>query len=165
MVEYAAEDYIIKEDVYVIVTKDGWVKRQRSYTDLGAIRVREGDRVLYALAASTRSTVGFFSSAGRCYTIRVDDLPQTTGYGDPVQKYFDFADRETVVGVASFDARVLPLGVPEVNGVPQPELFSGDGAPRPTRRWGPTRWPCRATGWRSGSRSRRSSTRPTRTVA
>ena len=129
VVEYAAEDYILKEDVYVIVTRDGWVKRQRSYTDLGAIRVREGDRVLYALAASTRATVGFFSSAGRAYTIRVDDLPQTTGYGDPVQKYFDFADRETVVGVATFDARVLPVGVPEVNGVPQPELFQGDGAP------------------------------------
>ena len=129
VVEYAAEDYIIKEDVYVIVTKDGWVKRQRSYTDLGAIRVREGDRVLYALAASTRATVGFFTSTGRCYTIRVDDLPQTTGYGDPVQKYFDFADRETVVGVASFDSRVLPIGVPEVDGVPQPELFQGDGAP------------------------------------
>ena len=129
VVEYAAEDYIVKEDVYVIVTKDGWVKRQRSYTDLDAIRVREGDRVLYALAASTRATAGFFTSAGRCYTIRVDDLPQTTGYGDPVQKYFDFADRETVVGVASFDPRVLPLGVPEVDGVPQPELFQGDGAP------------------------------------
>ena len=111
------------------MTKDGWVKRQRSYTDLDAIRVREGDRVLYALAASTRDTIGFFSSAGRCYTIRVDDLPQTTGYGDPVQKYFDFADRETVVGVPSFDARVMPVGVPEVGGVPQPELFSGDGAP------------------------------------
>jgi len=129
VVEYQAEDYIVKEDVYVIVTRDGWVKRQRSYTDLGAIRVREGDRVLYALAASTRATVGFFTSAGRCYTIRVDDLPQTTGYGDPVQKYFDFADKETVVGVACFDARVMPAGVPEVGGVPQPELFQGDGAP------------------------------------
>ena len=137
VVEYAAEDYIVKEDVYVIVTRDGWVKRQRSYTDLGAIRVREGDRVLYALAASTRATVGFFSSAGRAYTMRVDDLPQTTGYGDPVQKYFDFADRETVVGVASFDSRVLPLGVPEVDGVPQPELFAGDGAPPADTMFGP----------------------------
>ena len=129
VVEYAAEDYIVKEDVYVIVTRDGWVKRQRSYTELGAIRVREGDRVMYALAASTRATVGFFTSAGRCYTLRVDSLPQTTGYGDPVQKYFDFADKETVVGVVSFDDRVLPAGVPEVDGEPQPELFSGDGAP------------------------------------
>ena len=110
MVEYSAEDYITKEDVYVIVTRDGWVKRQRSYTDLDAIRVREGDRVLYALAASTRATVGFLTSAGRCYTMRADDLPQTTGYGDPVQKYFDFADKETVVGVVSFDDPRAPDG-------------------------------------------------------
>ena len=128
-VSYSAEDYIIKEDVYVIVTKDGWVKRQRSYTDLGAIRVREGDRVLYALAASTRATIAFFTSAGRCYSVRADDLIQTTGYGEPVQKYFDFKDKETVVGVVSLDNRVLPPGIPEVDGVPQPDLFQGDGAP------------------------------------
>ncbi len=126
-VSYAAEDYIISEDVYVIVTRDGWVKRQRSYTDLASIRVREGDRVLYALAASTRATLGFFTSAGRCYTLRVDSLPQTTGHGDPVQKYFDFADRETVVGVVSFDARTLPEGVPETAEGAQ-VLFEGDGA-------------------------------------
>ena len=128
-VEYAAEDYIVAEDVYVIVTRDGWVKRQRSYTDLAAIRVREGDRVLYALAASTRASVGFFTSAGRCYTLRVDALPQTTGHGDPIQKFFDFADKETVVGVVSFDDRTLPAGVPERDGEADPELFAGDGAP------------------------------------
>ncbi len=128
-VEYAAEDYIVAEDVYVIVTRDGWVKRQRSYTELGAIRVREGDRVVQALAASTRATVGFFTSAGRCYTIRVDALPQTTGHGDPIQKFFDFGDKETVVGVVSFDARTLPAGVPERDGVADADLFLGDGAP------------------------------------
>ncbi|HEX9950679.1 MAG TPA: DNA topoisomerase (ATP-hydrolyzing) [Rubricoccaceae bacterium] len=129
-VSYAAEDYIVSEDVYVIVTRDGWVKRQRSYTDLASIRVREGDRVLYALAASTRSTIGFFTSAGRCYTARVDALPQTTGHGDPVQKFFDFADRETVVGVVSFDGRTLPEGVPDAPAATAPALFDagGDGA-------------------------------------
>jgi DNA gyrase subunit A len=127
VVEYAAEDYIVAEDVYVIVTRDGWVKRQRSYTELGAIRVREGDRVVQALAASTRATVGFLTSAGRCYTIRVDALPQTTGHGDPIQKFFDFADRETLVGVVSFDERTLPAGVPERES--DDGLFQGDGAP------------------------------------
>ncbi|MEM1057082.1 MAG: DNA topoisomerase IV subunit A [Bacteroidota bacterium] len=129
VIEYSAEDYILAEDVYVIVTRDGWVKRQRSYTALDAIRVREGDSVAHALAASTRASIGFFTSAGRCYTARVDDLPQTTGHGDPIQKYFDFKDKERVVGVVSFDERVLPRGVPEVDGEPQPELFQGDGAP------------------------------------
>ena len=127
-VEYSAEDYIIAEDVVVIVTRDGWVKRQRSYTSLDAIRVREGDSVAYALGASTRATVGFFTSAGRCYTARVDALPQTTGHGDPIQKFFDFADRETVVGVVSFDERVLPTSLAETADG-DPTLFQGDGAP------------------------------------
>ncbi|OZC03288.1 DNA topoisomerase [Rubricoccus marinus] len=129
VIEYSAEDYIIAEDVYVIVTREGWVKRQRSYTALDAIRVREGDTVMHALGASTRASIGFFTSAGRCYTARVDDLPQTTGYGDPIQKYFDFKDKERVIGVVSFDERVLPRGVPELDGEAAPELFQGDGAP------------------------------------
>ncbi len=41
--EYAEEDFIVDEDAYVIVTRDGWVKRQRSYTEMDNIRIREGD--------------------------------------------------------------------------------------------------------------------------
>ena len=115
---YNQEAYIVDEDVYVIVSRDGWVKRQRSYTDVQSIRVREGDMVGWVLPGSTRATVGFFTNYGRCYTIRIDALPSTTGYGDPVQKLFDFSDRERVVGVVVFDARALPRPVPE----PETEL-------------------------------------------
>lgn len=118
--EYAAEDYIVDEDVYVIVTRDGWVKRQRSYTDLQNIRVREGDEIGWALAGSTRATVCFLSSFGKAYTIRIDALPSTSGYGDPIQKYFDFSDREHVVGVISLDERLMPRVIP----APRPEQSS-----------------------------------------
>ncbi len=125
VLEYSAEDYIIEEDVYVIVTRDGWVKRQRSYSDVQSIRVRDGDSVGWVLGASTRTTVSFFTNFGRAYTVRASELPSTTGYGDPVQKLFDFSDRERLVGVISFDPRVMPdpVAPPEV----EPELF-GDGA-------------------------------------
>ncbi|HYE58911.1 MAG TPA: DNA gyrase C-terminal beta-propeller domain-containing protein, partial [Rhodothermales bacterium] len=125
---YNAEDYIVAEDVFVIVTRDGWVKRQRSYTEVGAIRVREGDSVGWVLGASTRATVAFFTSTGKAYSVRVDALPSTTGYGDPIQKFFDFADRETVVGVVSYDPRVLPASVADPK-VTDANLFGGDGAP------------------------------------
>lgn len=124
--EYSAEDYIIKEDVYVIVTQDGWVKRQRSYTDLGSIRVREGDAVRYALAGSTRATMGFFTNFGKAYTIRIDELPSTTGYGVPIQKLFDFSDGERIVGVISMDRRVLPKALAEPDD--SPELFAKEEA-------------------------------------
>ncbi|MDX1529954.1 MAG: DNA topoisomerase IV subunit A [Rhodothermales bacterium] len=128
VLDYSAEDYIVDEDVYVIVTRDGWTKRQRSYTELGAIRVREGDEVAYAIAASTRATIAFFTSFGRAYTLRIDDLPQTTGYGDPIQKYFEFKDKEEVVGVIPMDDRILPESVPDLAEV-EGDLFSGDGSP------------------------------------
>lgn len=127
--EYSAEDYIIKEDVYVIVTQDGWIKRQRSYTDLGSIRVREGDAVRYALAGSTRATMGFFTNFGKAYTIRIDELPSTTGYGVPIQKLFDFSDGERIVGVISMDRRVLPKALAEPDD--SPELFAKEEASEP----------------------------------
>ncbi len=107
-VEYSEEDYIVDEDYYVIATRDGWVKRMRSFSDIASLRVREGDEVGWALPGSTRATVGFFTSFGKVYTARIDELPSTTGYGDPIQKLFDFSNKERIVGVLSFDERALP---------------------------------------------------------
>ena len=115
--EYNEESYVLDEDARVIVTRDGWIKRQKSYTELGAIRVREGDTVGWALPARTRETVVLFSDRGRAYSTRVVELPQTTGHGEPIARRFDLADGERIVGVAVTDARALPvLPVPAVDG-------------------------------------------------
>jgi DNA gyrase subunit A len=123
---YSAEDYIIDEDVYVIVTRDGWVKRQRSYTELQNIRIRDGDTIGWVLPGSTRATVCFLTSFGKAYTTRIEQLPSTTGYGDPIQKLFDFSDKEHIVGVAVYDPRVLPSPVAEPDH--EPELFENGAA-------------------------------------
>ena len=36
--EFREEDYIVDEDSWVIVTREGWTKRQRSFTDVASIR-------------------------------------------------------------------------------------------------------------------------------
>ena len=41
--EYTAEDFIVEEDNVVIVSRDGWVKRQKEVKDVSTTRVREGD--------------------------------------------------------------------------------------------------------------------------
>lgn len=122
--EYSEEDYIVDEDYAVIVTRDGWVKRQRSYTDLESIRVREGDEIGWVLPGSTRAAVCILTSFGRAYTTRIDELPSTTGHGAPIQKLFDFSDKEQVVGVVSLDERVLPDVAIEADA--EPELFEED---------------------------------------
>ncbi|HEX7508114.1 MAG TPA: DNA topoisomerase (ATP-hydrolyzing), partial [Polyangia bacterium] len=83
-VEFQAEDFIVDEDVTVILSRDGWLKRVREIKDLSATRLREGDVVLAALRGSTKDSVAIFSNLGSCYAIRINDVPASTGYGEPV---------------------------------------------------------------------------------
>jgi DNA gyrase subunit A len=109
--EYSADDFIIDEDNVVIVTRDGWVKRQKEVKDLATTRLREGDSVLAAVAGSTRATAVFFTNFGTAYTARIADVPASTGYGEPIQRLFKFKDGERVVGALSLDARSTPSGL------------------------------------------------------
>ena len=103
--EFLEDAYIVKEDTFVIVTRDGWFKRQTSFSDISKIRLHEEDEIGWLIKCHTRSTIAFFSSAGAAYVVRVQDVPATTGYGEPLQRHFNFSDGERVCGVISFDAR------------------------------------------------------------
>jgi DNA gyrase subunit A len=105
--EYTADDFIIEEDAVVIVTRDGWVKRQKEVKDVASTRVREGDAVLAVLPGSTRASGVFFTNFGVAYTIRIADVPASTGYGEPIQSLFKFKDGEKVVAALSLDARAI----------------------------------------------------------
>jgi DNA gyrase subunit A len=106
--EFREEDYIVDEDAWVIVTRDGWTKRQKSFTDVASIRVRDDDRVGWVYRARARQTITFFTDRGIGYTLRVNDIPLTTGHGEPIQKQFAFEDQEHIVGVICHDPRCLP---------------------------------------------------------
>jgi len=105
-VEFTADDFIVEEDNVVIVSRDGWLKRQKEVRDLSTTRLREGDTVLAVLQGSTRATVVFFTNLGTAYTARIIDVPASTGYGEPVQKLFKLRDGERVVAAFSLDPRV-----------------------------------------------------------
>jgi DNA gyrase subunit A len=124
--EFSAEDFIVAEDCNVLLSTDGWVKRQRQIADPSKSRMREGDEVLTCLFASTRATIGFFSSFGVCYTSRAIDIPPSTGYGEPIQKLFKMKDGERIVAAISFDDREIgniaenekhPEYSPEIHGL------------------------------------------------
>jgi len=96
-VEFQAEDFILDEEVTVILSRDGWLKRVREVKDLSTTRVREGDAVLTALRGSTKEFMAIFSNFGSAYVLRINDVPASTGYGEPVQKLFNFRDGERVI--------------------------------------------------------------------
>jgi DNA gyrase subunit A len=119
-VSFTADDFIVEEDNVVIVSRDGWVKRQKEVRDLSTTRLREGDSVLAVMQGSTRATVVLFSNFGVAYTARIIDVPASTGYGEPVQKLFKLKDGERIVGGFSLDARVAGNIATRKEGVPPP---------------------------------------------
>ncbi len=128
-IELSASDLIIAEDVHVLVTQDGWIKRQKEFKDLAGIRLREGDAILACLAGSTTATAVFFSNLGTAYTCRIHDIVATSGYGNPIQKQFKLKDGEKIIAAYSLDKRVVG-DLSEVEGY-FPETFgfaaSSDG--------------------------------------
>lgn len=106
--EYDAQAFISAEDTFAILSVDGWLKRQRELKDPRQTRLREGDEVLAVLQGSTKENGVLFSNRGVAYVLRLNDVPPSTGYGEPVQKLFKFGDGERVVSALSLDPRVTP---------------------------------------------------------
>ena len=113
--------YLVREDAWVVVTRDGWLKRQGTVTAVDKVRVREGDEVGWMLRTDTARTITFLGSDGTAYSMRVDDVPATTGFGKPLQTFFSMPDGARVVGVAIHDPaflRGLPPAPPELPAAP-----------------------------------------------
>ena len=104
--EYSEDELIVAEDAVVVLTTDGWVKRQKEVKDVASTRIREGDRVFACEVGSTKAPIVFFSNFGTAYTTRILDVPATTGYGEPIQKLFKLRDGERIVAAFSLDPRV-----------------------------------------------------------
>ena len=127
---FSADDFIVDEDAVVLISRDGWVKRQREVRDVAGTRLREGDALLAAFAGSTRATCVFFSNLGAAYTCRLIDIPASTGYGEPIQRLFKLKDGERVVAAFSLDPRVTAAIAAPAEGEPPPThavAVSSDG--------------------------------------
>lgn len=96
-IELNESDYVVQEDVFAIVTKDGWLKKIRQNNSLETTRIREGDVIHRAHAVSTIDKVALITSHGYLYTLPVADFPSSSGYGTPIQKLLKFRDGEQVV--------------------------------------------------------------------
>jgi len=107
-VEFSQEDFIVHEDVTVILTKMGWIRRVKTVGE--NLRFKEGDDLLALLPANTRDNIAVFSSAGKVYVTKANDLPAGSGFGEPVQHLFKFGDGERPVTAMNL-ATVL-AGVP-----------------------------------------------------
>ncbi|MCA9012101.1 MAG: DNA topoisomerase IV subunit A [Planctomycetaceae bacterium] len=108
IIEYDPQAYIVKENTNVVVTKDGWIKRVGQMSSVSKTRVREGDSVLTVVPGSTLDNVVFFCNDGIAYTLPIDQLPISSGYGEPLAKRAKMKDGVSVVAALTTDTRFVP---------------------------------------------------------
>ncbi|MCX8140677.1 MAG: DNA topoisomerase IV subunit A [Gemmataceae bacterium] len=123
------EAYIVRENTQVVLTRDGWIKRVARLSSVESTRVREGDQVLAVVPGSTLDYVIFFTDEGTAFTLRIHDVPASSGYGEPITKYFRLADGARVIAALTTDSRFVPETAPVANGEPAgPHLFIATSA-------------------------------------
>jgi len=105
--EFDATTYIVKENTNVVVTTDGWVKRVNSLSSVSKTRVREGDNVLAVVPGSTLANAVFLSSDGVAFTIPIDQIPVSSGYGEPLAKHVKLGDGASIVSALTTDSRFV----------------------------------------------------------
>jgi len=87
--EFKLEDLIAEEDVVITISHTGYIKRlpvsayrkqRRGGVGVTAMDTKEEDFVEHLFVASTHETLMFFTTAGRCYWLKVHEVPQASRY-------------------------------------------------------------------------------------
>jgi len=108
--EIKIEDLIKEEDVVVLLTKKGYIKRipltvyrkqQRGGGGKTVVDVGDEDFVISVIIASTHDHLLFFSNLGKVYTLRVFDIPEASQYskGKPLVQFFELGKEEKISSV------------------------------------------------------------------
>jgi DNA gyrase subunit A len=116
--DFDEEAYIVRENTNVVLTRDGWIKRVGRLASVEGTRVREGDEVIAVVPGSTLDHVMFFADDGAAYTTRINEVPASSGYGEPVAKFFRLADQAKVIAAVTTDERFTPPDGKAANGEP-----------------------------------------------
>jgi DNA gyrase subunit A len=106
--EFNEEAYIVKENTNVVLTRDGWIKRVGRLASVEGTRIREGDTVLAVFPGNTLDHVVFFADDGTAYTMRINEVPVSSGYGEPIAKFFKLGDNVRIIDGATTDTRFIP---------------------------------------------------------
>ncbi len=87
--DFKLEDLIAEEDVVITISHTGYIKRipvssyrkqKRGGVGVTAMETKEEDFVEHLFVASTHETLLFFTNQGRCYWIKVHEVPQASRY-------------------------------------------------------------------------------------
>jgi DNA gyrase/topoisomerase IV subunit A len=99
-VEVKEEDFIENEEAYLVLSRNGWLRKFKNFVEPSSLKFKENDGFLSMVNADSKELVAFFTSAGMVYVQKTFNLPYTRGgFGDPIQNLFKFRDGEKVIQI------------------------------------------------------------------
>jgi len=116
--DFDPEAYIVRENTNVVLTRDGWIKRVGRLASLETTRLREGDAVIAVAPGSTLDHVVFLADDGTAYTTRINEVPASSGYGEPVAKFFRLGDQVRILAAVTTDERFTAADEQPRDGAP-----------------------------------------------
>ena len=108
--EFTDEDLVLREDILVTITADGYIKRtpskafraqRRGGKGVRGMDTREEDQVAHAVGCSTLDTILFLTNQGRVYAERAFNLPEggRTAKGLPVINVVNLQEGEQITAL------------------------------------------------------------------
>jgi DNA gyrase subunit A len=115
--EFSIEDMIAEEEVVITISHQGFIKRfpvsgyrrqTRGGKGVTGAATKEDDFLEHMFVASTHNYILFFTNAGRCYWLKVFEIPEAgrMAKGKPINALIGKADGETInafITVKDFD--------------------------------------------------------------
>ena len=140
--DFDIEDLIAEENVAVVISHEGYIKRMplssyrrqnRGGKGITGAETKEGDFIEHLFIASTHDYILFFTNTGRCYWQKVYDIPQLarTSKGRAIVNLLELASAELVtsmIPVREFDERQLLMATQK--GVVKKTALSAYGNPK-----------------------------------
>jgi DNA gyrase subunit A len=113
--EFADEDLIAEEDVVLVLTEDGYIKRlppaafraqRRGGKGLIGFDLKEEDQIHKITAATTHDNVLFFTDRGRVFQTKAYEIPVSarTAKGKSVLNFLTIPQGETVTALVAYGA-------------------------------------------------------------
>ncbi|MCX6145375.1 MAG: DNA gyrase subunit A [Ignavibacteriales bacterium] len=105
--EFSIEDMIAEEEVVITISHQGFIKRfpvsgyrrqSRGGKGVTGAATKEDDFLEHMFVASTHNYILFFTNAGRCYWLKVFEIPEAgrMAKGKPINSLIGKADGETI---------------------------------------------------------------------
>ena len=104
-VEAAAEAFVPREPITVILSDKGWIRAAKGrIDDPSELKFKEGDKLGFIVPAETTDKLLIFASDGRFFTLDCSKLPSARGHGEPLRLMVDIDDKVKIIDVFPYKA-------------------------------------------------------------